>query len=223
MGNGTSAKKQQKNIDQTLQDLQKNQSRSQKYDPFAEVEIQRLREKFRLLSDNKPTLTLNGFKQLLELKTHFFRERIFQLVEAEMTKRNKTDIDFDYFVKVLTPFHPLTSIDLKYKLLFDIYDINANGLISQDDIKATMKIIYSIQISKDKKNDDENLGENYKRRNADFEEMKEAFMANQDYLDSLAKDIMNDFDKDRSGELDFGEFKELVDNLDLQFRLNINF
>lgn len=34
---------------------------------------------------------------------------------------------------------------------------------------------------------------------------------------------MNDFDKDRSGELDFMEFKDLVDNLDLQFRLNINF
>ena len=53
--------------------------------------------------------------------------------------------------------------------------------------------------------------------------MKEAFMANPEYLESLAKDIMNDFDKDRSGELDFNEFKELVDNLDLQFRLNINF
>ncbi|EAR83431.1 EF hand protein (macronuclear) [Tetrahymena thermophila SB210] len=222
MGNGSSNKKKEKNIDQTLQDLQKNQSRSQKYDPFADVEIQRLREKFRLLSDNKPTLTLNGFKQLLELKTHFFRERIFQLVEAEMTKRNKTDIDFDYFIKVLTPFHPLTSIDSKYKLLFDIYDINADNLISQDDIKATMKIIYSIQISKDKK-DNQNQEENYRKRNAELEEVKEAFMANQDYLDSLAKDIMNDFDKDRSGELDFGEFKELVDNLDLQFRLNINF
>lgn len=48
-------------------------------------------------------------------------------------------------------------------------------------------------------------------------------MANPEYLESLAKDIMNDFDKDRSGELDFEEFKILVDNLDLQFRLNINF
>ncbi|KAL4508559.1 hypothetical protein ABPG72_003863 [Tetrahymena utriculariae] len=222
MGNGSSNKKKEKNIDQTLQDLQKNQSRSQKYDPFADVEIQRLREKFRLLSDNKPTLTLNGFKQLLEMRTHFFRERIFQLVEAEMTKRNKTDIDFDYFIKILTPFHPLTSIDLKYKLLFDIYDINADNLISQDDIKATMKIIYSIQISKNKKNN-EDQEENYRKRNAELEDVKEAFMANQDYLDSLAKDIMNDFDKDKSGELDFGEFKDLVDNLDLQFRLNINF
>jgi len=62
-----------------------------------------------------------------------------------------------------------------------------------------------------------------KKKNVDIEEMKEAFMANPEYLESLAKDIMNDFDKDRSGELDFNEFKDLVDNLDLQFRLNINF
>lgn len=66
------------------------------------------------------------------------------------------------------------------------------------------------------------LGEK-KKKNVEIEEMKEAFMANHEYLESLAKDIMNDFDKDRSGELDFNEFKDLVDNLDLQFRLNINF
>lgn len=66
------------------------------------------------------------------------------------------------------------------------------------------------------------LGEK-KKKNVEIEEMKEAFMADPEYLESLAKDIMNDFDKDRSGELDFNEFKDLVDNLDLQFRLNINF
>lgn len=40
-----------------------------------------------------------------------------------MKKREKNDIDFDFFVKLLTPFHPLMSSEVKYKMLFDIYDI----------------------------------------------------------------------------------------------------
>lgn len=70
-------------------------------------------------------MNFNSFKDLFELKTHFFRERIFQIIDKEMKERNKSDMDFDFFVKVLTPFHPLTSIDAKYKLLFDIYDLNS--------------------------------------------------------------------------------------------------
>lgn len=48
-------------------------------------------------------------------------------------------------------------------------------------------------------------------------------MQNDDFLENLARDIMNDFDKDKSGAIDKQEFRDLVDDLDLLFRININF
>ncbi len=48
-------------------------------------------------------------------------------------------------------------------------------------------------------------------------------MQNDDFLENLARDIMNDFDKDKSGAIDKDEFRDLVDDLDLLFRININF
>jgi len=48
-------------------------------------------------------------------------------------------------------------------------------------------------------------------------------MTNMVYIESLARDIMEEYDKNRSGAIDLEEFKNMVDDLDLLFRMNINF
>ena len=114
MGNGGGKKKkkeeqQQQNLQEEIQQQQKAQERSEKYEPFSEVEINRLRSRFSDLSGGKNGISIDDFKNYIEIKTHFFRERIYQVVEVEMKKRDKLEIDFDFFVKLLTPFHPLIS------------------------------------------------------------------------------------------------------------------
>lgn len=51
----------------------------------------------------------------------------------------------------------------------------------------------------------------------------QVFMANEGFVDTLARDIMNEFDTDKSGALDPDEFRNLVDDLDLKMRMTINF
>lgn len=50
-----------------------------------------------------------------------------------------------------------------------------------------------------------------------------ALMKNTAYVESLARDIMEEYDANRSGAIDLEEFKNMVDDLDLVFRMNINF
>lgn len=39
----------------------------------------------------------------------------------------------------------------------------------------------------------------------------------------MAHEIMKEYDTDKSGAIDLEEFKVLVDELDMLFRMNINF
>jgi Ca2+-binding EF-hand superfamily protein len=41
-----------------------------------------------------------------------------------MNQKNLSDIDFDNFIKFLSPFHHLTTNEEKYAYLFRIYDID---------------------------------------------------------------------------------------------------
>lgn len=118
-------------------------------------------------------------------------------------------MDFNFFVDSLKVFHVLTSKDEKYDYLFKIYDEDEviiflmsycliflffmkDESLKIEDIKNVMKAMY-IDSIKEKKNDDK----------ID----KGVFMTNEHFVESLARDIMQEFDKDQSGALDPDEFR----------------
>ena len=105
--------------------------KSAKYPPFNENEIQSLIKKFKTLDENsRGSLTLDEFKNLLEIRMHFFRDRIYTVLDTFMKREGFVTMNFDLFIKFLTVFHPLTSMDDKYKYMFSIYDLDGDGSIS---------------------------------------------------------------------------------------------
>lgn len=80
-------------------------------------------------------LTLNEFAEVLNMRNDSeFVVKMFQLID----KTRSNFISFREFVDLLVVFAN-GSADQKLKLLFDMYDINAVGYLTQDDFIAMIR------------------------------------------------------------------------------------
>lgn len=52
---------------------------------------------------------------------------------------NTGGVSFDIFVKTLNFFHPKTSLSVKLEKLFDAYDMDGDGIISERDLQQVLK------------------------------------------------------------------------------------
>ncbi|KRX03744.1 hypothetical protein PPERSA_04252 [Pseudocohnilembus persalinus] len=201
-------KNQKGGLDKLIKDQKKTEKQSKEFPPYTANEIERLRIKFGQIDKlNQGYIYIDQLTELQEIKMHFFKDRILYLTEQKLKDEDKNEIDFETFTQILIPFHPESGKDMKYIYLFKIYDINQDGVITLKDIIDCQKLFYSQQ----------------HRQQLGYKYLYGSLMENEHFLEKLANDIMNEFDFDNSGTIDLQEFKVLVDDLDLLFRMNINF
>ncbi len=127
MGSGSSqdSKIATQSLEKTIRETKAKEKASTKYTPFTEEEVQRLEKRFKALDTDKDgKIDLQEFRNYAEIRTHFFRERIFAIAEKTLKKQNTAVFDFDQFVNFLKPFNPASAKDSKYEFLFQIYDID---------------------------------------------------------------------------------------------------
>ncbi|KAM3146911.1 hypothetical protein pb186bvf_001065 [Paramecium bursaria] len=209
MGGGQSSTKAQ-TMQEQLQIQQNKQIKSSKYPPFSESEVLSLNKKFRQLdTSNRNSISLEQFKNLLEIRMHFFSQRIYQLIEFDMNQSSVETMDFQKFMSILSVFHPLTEKIDKLRYMFRIYDYNGDDKVTQDDLVSVFKLIYM-------------QTQSFLRKNSKQRVLQTNFM-NEDYVTKLGKDIMNIVDSNGSGDIDIGEFQGKFTDSDVQFRMNIVF
>lgn len=85
-------------------------------------------------------LTLNEFAEVLNMRPDSeFVVKMFQLID----KNRSSFISFREFVDLLVIFAN-GNADQKLKLLFDMYDINAIGYLTQDDFISMIRYVYIV-------------------------------------------------------------------------------
>lgn len=88
-------------------------------------------KKFKTLDSNsRGSITLDEFKSMLEIRMHFFRDRIYSLFEEDMQKKGLKTMSFDVFIRLLSVFHPLSNREDKFKFMFRLYDFDGDGVVT---------------------------------------------------------------------------------------------
>ncbi|CAD8178647.1 unnamed protein product [Paramecium octaurelia] len=211
MGTGGGGMKAQSLQDQ-LKQQQMKQVKSAKYPPFSENEVFTLQKKFKILDKNsRQSIKIEEFKELLEIRMHFFRERIYTLIEEDMKKRKTETMDFATFMQYLTVFHPLADVESKKDYMFKIYDLDQDGKITKEDLTEVFKILFM-----------KSQTSAIQKKSMRPQIFQTNFM-NKDYVEKLGKDIMNIVDDDKSNSIELDEFVKMFTDTDLKFRMNIVF
>merc|ERR1711893_211257 len=99
---------------------------------FTAEEVSRLEKRFRKLDkDQSETLSVEEFLAMPELKENPIVQRVVQVFDAD----NSGELDFKEFVKGLAMF-TMKNVDKekKLKFLFNIYDVDSDGLISNSEL-----------------------------------------------------------------------------------------
>lgn len=94
--------------------------------------------------------------------------------------------------------------------MFQIYDINGDGMITKEDLTQAFKLLF--------------MGG--KRENRNHNGRPKIFQTNfmnENYVIRLGKDIMNIVDLDKSDSIELDEFFTIITDNDVMFRMNIVF
>ncbi|KAA6367368.1 MAG: putative Calcineurin subunit B [Streblomastix strix] len=103
---------------------------------FSQDEIKRMYKRFRRLDqDRNGVLSMDEFKQIPELANNPLLERLISIFDT-----NHDDcVDFDEFISGLSIFGSDASIERKLKFLFDVYDVDGDGFISNGELFYVLK------------------------------------------------------------------------------------
>merc|ERR1712107_497515 len=105
---------------------------------FTPEEVSRLHKRFRKLDkDSNESLSVEEFLALPELKENPLVHRVVSVFDAD----NSGELDFTEFVKGLAMF-TTKNVDRekKLKFLFSIYDMDRDGLISNQELFEVLKL-----------------------------------------------------------------------------------
>jgi len=106
---------------------------------FTLEEVNRLHKRFRKLDkDSSDTLCVEEFLALPELKENPLVQRVVQVFDAD----NNGEVNFSEFVSGLAMF-TTKNVDKqkKLKFLFNIYDLDRDGLISNSELFQVLKMM----------------------------------------------------------------------------------
>jgi serine/threonine-protein phosphatase 2B regulatory subunit len=115
----------------------KNSLPMEAVDGFTAEEVSRLEKRFRKLDkDQSETLSVEEFLAMPELKENPIVQRVVQVFDAD----HSGELDFKEFVKGLAMF-TMKNVDRekKLKFLFNIYDMDNDGLISNTELFTVSK------------------------------------------------------------------------------------
>jgi len=117
----------------------KNSLPMEAVDGFTAEEVSRLEKRFRKLDkDQSETLSVEEFLAMPELKENPIVQRVVQVFDAD----HSGELDFKEFVKGLAMF-TMKNVERekKLKFLFNIYDMDSDGLISNTELFTVLKMM----------------------------------------------------------------------------------
>jgi len=105
---------------------------------FKAAEIQQLFERFTKLDRNQDgLLTTAEFQLIPELSMNPLCHRIIALFDTD----GSDQVNFKRFVQTLSLFHPDATHAQKLTVLFRVYDVDGDGLISEADLFHVLKML----------------------------------------------------------------------------------
>jgi len=133
-------------------------------DGFSPEEVSRLEKRFRKLdSDGNNALSVAEFLQMPELRDNPIVQRVVQVFDADHNGEldfaefvkvfdadHNGELDFAEFVKGLAMF-TMKNVERERKLrfLFDIYDIDGDGLICNSELYKVLKMMVGSNLKED--------------------------------------------------------------------------
>ncbi|KAI8472237.1 MAG: hypothetical protein J3K34DRAFT_414624 [Monoraphidium minutum] len=108
---------------------------------FTQSEVEALYRRFRSLDRGlKGYISAEEFLAIPELSINPLAQRVVRLFES---------VNFLEFVKLLAPFTPRASADDKLQLLFTVFDVDGDGLVSRDDMHVMLRQLAGSTLSDD--------------------------------------------------------------------------
>eukprot|EP00835_Amoeboradix_gromovi_P004853 NODE_408_length_9221_cov_0.216400.p5 type:complete len:195 gc:universal NODE_408_length_9221_cov_0.216400:3919-3335(-) len=116
-----------------------NQYHGEKIDSyFTEDEIQRLYKRFQKLDQNgNGQIEKSEFESIAAIKSNPLASRLIEIFDSD----GNGDVDFQEFVRGLNVFSAFGKKDDKLKFLFQVYDIDKDGFISNTELFAVLKMM----------------------------------------------------------------------------------
>eukprot|EP01138_Halocafeteria_seosinensis_P005967 gb/GECG01006099.1/.p1 GENE.gb/GECG01006099.1/~~gb/GECG01006099.1/.p1 ORF type:complete len:191 (+),score=21.47 gb/GECG01006099.1/:1-573(+) len=103
---------------------------------FTPKEIRYLYQRFRKLDrGNKGTITTDDLLMVPELSMNPLAPRIISLFDSE----NEGQINFSFFLSVLSVFSERTGREPKLKFIFAMWDVDDDGHISAEDMRQVLE------------------------------------------------------------------------------------
>jgi len=105
---------------------------------FNDVETKRILRRFQKLdSDGRGLLKLDDFLSVPELSLNPLLERVFRVLDTNGDER----LEFAEFLAGISKFAQKGDLEAKLKFVFQIYDIDGDGFISNPELFHVLKIM----------------------------------------------------------------------------------
>jgi len=157
-------------------------------DGFSCEEVARLEKRFKKLdSDGNNTLSVAEFLQMPELKENPIVQRVVQVFDAD----HSGELDFPEFVKGLAMF-TMKNVDRDRKLrfLFDIYDMDGDGMISNGELYTVLKMMVGSNLK------DGQLQQIVDKTILLLDKDSDGMINYQEFCDIVGQDVGGDIDED---------------------------
>ncbi|KAK5576604.1 hypothetical protein RB653_007748 [Dictyostelium firmibasis] len=111
---------------------------------FSEAELKKLYRRFQMLDkDGSGTLTTDEFLSIPDLALNPLLERVIQIFD----QNKDNEIEFSEFVGTLATLSHKGTKEDKLKFLFQIYDIDCDGLISNGELFQVLKMMVGTNLN----------------------------------------------------------------------------
>eukprot|EP01112_Ceratiomyxa_fruticulosa_P016066 TRINITY_DN481_c0_g1_i1.p1 TRINITY_DN481_c0_g1~~TRINITY_DN481_c0_g1_i1.p1 ORF type:complete len:192 (+),score=37.03 TRINITY_DN481_c0_g1_i1:122-697(+) len=105
---------------------------------FTAKEIKRFYKRFkRLDKEEKGSISTEEFMAIPELSMNPLKTRIIQVIDSDKDGL----VNFKQFVRSLNVFHPQTPRSEKIKFMFQVYDIDGDGVVSRKELTQILRMM----------------------------------------------------------------------------------